>query len=129
MLRALLELLPEVVRGVPMAVAVGVAATGLLLSLAGARQSRSFLSLALVALGTVAGWHMPDWFGWKVDPMGPAFGAAILLGLSGFILSGFWETVLLSILLAAWGGAMAWIALARGETWGVAAPRSLDAGN
>src|SRR4029077_16826622 len=93
------------------------AAGGVVLGLVGARTSRSILALALVAAGTFIGLHMPAWFGWKIDPMGTAFGAAILLGLSGFLLNVLWEAILLGALLGTGAGLAVWMTLGAGASW------------
>src|SRR5580700_1478889 len=111
MLQHLISLLPDKVTQMPVGLAMGIAATGILLGLVGARLNRAILALALVAAGTTIGLRMPGWFGWKIDPMGTAFGAAILLGLSGFVLSTLWEGVLFGSLLALAAGIAVWESL------------------
>ena len=117
MLQQIIELLPDKVAQVRPDLAMGIAAGGVLLGLVGARLSRSILPLALVAAGTIIGIHMPHWFGWKIDPMGTAFGAAILLGLSGYVLSTLWEGLLFATLLALGAGVAVWLALAGTYHW------------
>jgi hypothetical protein len=115
MLQEMIAMLPDVVTRMPPPLAGGIAVAGSLLGLLGARYSRAILTLSLVAAGTLIGLHIPKWFGWHVDPMGPAVGAAILLGVSGYALTQMWEGVLLSALLAAVaGGAVCYVL---GATW------------
>jgi hypothetical protein len=117
MLEKLLELLPDRITQMSPALAMGLAAAGLLLGIVGARLSRSILALALVAAGTIIGLNMPHWFGWKIDPMGTAFGGAILLGLSGFLLSILWEAIVFGALLALAAAVAVWLSLAPGAAW------------
>lgn len=117
MLQHLIDLLPDKAAQMPSGLAMGIAAGGILLGVVGARLSRAILALALVAAGTMIGWRMPAWFGWKVDPMGTAFGAAILLGLSGFVLSTLWEAIMFGSLLALGAAIAVWDSLAPGMRW------------
>ncbi len=106
MIHEMLGTLPDVVARMPAPLAAGLAGAGALLGLFGARYSRGILTLSLVAVGTVIGLHIPKWFGWHIDPMGPAVGAAIVLGLSGYALTQMWEAIFLGSLLAAVAGAV-----------------------
>ncbi|MDB5290561.1 MAG: hypothetical protein JWL69_1802 [Phycisphaerales bacterium] len=117
MLQDLIGLLPEKVNGVAPAVAFGLAGAGALLSLCGARFSRSLLTLVMVAVGTFVGMRLPRWVGWGIDPMGPAFGGAVVLGLCGYVFHRTLEGILLGLLLAAGAGAATWVTLAPGATW------------
>ena len=117
MLQRVIDLLPGAITQMPPALAATIAVVGLLLALAGARFSRPILTLLLVAVGALVGLRLPRWFGWKIDPMGPAFGVAILLGLAGFSLTLLVEVLLLGCLLAAIAGTVTWLALAVGVTW------------
>src|SRR5258708_5565086 len=105
MLQELLGLFPDAVNRMTPALAFGIAGVGALLSLCGARVSRSLLTLVMVAVGTFVGMRLPRWFGWGIDPMGPAFGAAIVLGLGGYVFHRTFEGILLGVLLAAAAGA------------------------
>ncbi|HZL36859.1 MAG TPA: hypothetical protein VFC78_16180 [Tepidisphaeraceae bacterium] len=117
MLNELLGLLPHSIDRLPAGLLLTIAGCGLMLGFAGARFSRQILAMALVAAGAVVGLHLPRWFGWGIDPMGTAFGAAVVLGLSGYILNRTWEGILLGVLLAAIAATAIWLALAAGETW------------
>ena len=90
-------------------------AAGAVLWLAGSRFSRSLVTLLAVSLGAVAGRHLPDWFGWSVDPMGVAFAGALVLGLTGYLLHTTWIGMSLSLVLALWVGVAAWLTVGRGE--------------
>lgn len=117
MLNEMLGLLPEAINRVPAGILLAIGVGGLLLALSGARFSRQILALSLVAAGTIVGLRCPRWFGWGIDPMGTAFGAAIILGLSGYLLTRTWEGILLGALFATVFGAAAWLTLAAGQTW------------
>ena len=83
-------------------------AAGLVLWLAGARFSRSLVTLLAVFVGAAVGMHLPRWFTWPIDGMGLAVGCAMVLGLSGFLLHNTWVGLSLSGLLAVWAGTAAW---------------------
>jgi hypothetical protein len=117
MIQELVGLFPDAANRVAPATAFGVAGVGVMLGLCGARFSRSLLTLVMVAVGTFVGMRLPRWFGWGIDPMGPAFGGAVVLGLCGYVFHRTLEGILLGILLAAGAGAATWVALAPGATW------------
>ncbi|HWE03402.1 MAG TPA: hypothetical protein VG326_13420 [Tepidisphaeraceae bacterium] len=117
MLQEMIGMLPDEVTRTPAALAGGIAGAALLLGLFGARYSRTILTLSLVAAGTVIGLHVPKWFGWHIDPMGPAVAAAIVLGLSGYALTQMWEAISLGALLAAVAAAAVCDALGSAWTW------------
>ncbi|MDB5173435.1 MAG: hypothetical protein JWN51_2208 [Phycisphaerales bacterium] len=117
MLQELLALLPENLTRVAPAVAFGIAGGGAILGICGARFSRSLLTLVMVAVGTYVGMRLPQWLNWGIDPMGPAFGAAIVLGLAGYAFHRMVEGILLGVVLAAAAGVGTWLALAPGATW------------
>ena len=99
-LQEIIAMLPQAIGRLPAAVLLGIGAGGAVLGFAGARFSRPFLTLSLVAGGTLLGLNLPKWLDWGIDPMGPAFAAAIVLGLSGYLLSRWWEGMLLGAVLA-----------------------------
>jgi hypothetical protein len=117
MLQQMTELMPGFMTGMAPELAMGIAAGGVLLGVFGARLTRSIIPLALVAAGTLIGLHMPHWFGWKIDRMGTAFGAAIILGLSGYMLSTMWEGILFGTLLATGAAVTVWLALVGSKPW------------
>ncbi len=99
------------------AVAAAGMALGATLWLAGARFSRSAITLLAVALGTEAGLHLPAWLGWSIDGMGTAIGGAVLLGLSGYLLHRGWIAAALGLVLAAWAWLLTSIVCGHGLQW------------
>lgn len=89
-------------------------AAGAVLWLAGSRFSRSLVTLLAVSVGAVVGRHLPAWFGWSIDGIGLAFVGAMVLGLSGYLLHTTWIGMALSVVLAAWVGVVAWLAVGGG---------------
>ena len=98
-----------------LAAVVGSAA-GLVLWLAGSRFSRSLVTLLAVSVGAVVGMHLPGWFGWDVDGMGLATGAAMVLGLTGYLLHNTWVGATLCLMLTLWAAAAAWLLFGGGTT-------------
>jgi hypothetical protein len=98
-----------------------VALTGTLVGvglwLNGARYSRTILTLTAVALGAVIGMKLPHWRHWSIDPMAPAVGLSVILGLSAFSLHRVWVGFWLGLLLAAWTALSLWAIFAPGESW------------
>lgn len=112
MLQEFLTRLPAEVGPRGLVVALAVTGVGLLLWLAGARVGRSVFALAGVAVGAWLGLRVPRWFGWEIDAMGVAIGAALVLGLAGYLLHTLWVGLTLGTLLAAVGVGIAWHRLA-----------------
>jgi hypothetical protein len=81
---------------------------GLSLWIAGARFSRSILTLAAVAMGTSIGMKLPMWAHWQVDPMAPAVGGAIGLGVSAYIFHKLWVGAWLGVVLGIWTALVLW---------------------
>jgi hypothetical protein len=81
---------------------------GLIMWIAAARFSRSILTLAAVALGTSIGMKLPLWAHWTIEPMAPAVGGAIVLGVSAYILHRFWVGMWLGAFLAIWTALVLW---------------------
>lgn len=81
---------------------------GLSLWIAGARFSRSMLTLAAVAMGTSIGMKLPMWAHWQVDPMAPAIGGAIGLGMSAYIFHKIWVGAWLGVVLSIWTALVLW---------------------
>jgi hypothetical protein len=94
------------------AVAFTIAAVGLGLSVAGARFSRSIFTLAAVAGGAWAGLRVPRWMGWELDPMATGIGAALVMGMAGYLLHRAWVGLTLGLMLASMGLAITWHRLA-----------------
>jgi hypothetical protein len=97
-------------------VAIGGAIIGVALWLAGARFSRSLVTLMAVAIGTSVGVRLPGWLGWNIDGMAIGVGGAVLLGASGYLLHRTWIGMYLALLLAVWAGAGSWMALDHGAS-------------
>jgi hypothetical protein len=113
MLREIISMLPESLGDLSLGVAVGGALLGLAFWLAGARFSRSLITLIAVAVGTSVGMRLPRWLGWSIDGMAIGVGGAVLLGVSGYLLHRTWTGLCLGLLLALWGVVGSLIALAR----------------
>jgi hypothetical protein len=90
---------------------------GVGLWLSGARHSRTILTLVAVALGAVIGMKLPHWRHWSIDPMAPAVGLSVVLGLSAFSLHRLWVGFWLGLVLAAWATLALWGVAAPGESW------------
>jgi hypothetical protein len=117
MLPDVLTVLPDAVTRCPPGVAAGCCAGGLGLWLAGGRNSRPILTLAGVALGTLVGMRLPGWYGWQVDGMGVAVGAAIALGACAFLFHRTCIGLLLGGGMMLWAGLAVWLACGNGATW------------
>src|SRR5687767_5383651 len=91
-------------------------AAGLVLWLAGSRFSRPLVTLLAVSVGAVVGMHLPGWFGWGIDGMGLATGAAMVLGLTGYLLHNTWVGATLCLMLTLWAAAAAWLLWGAGTT-------------
>lgn len=115
--QALLTRLPPDAGGRAVAVALVAAGAGLFLWLIGARVSRSVFTLLGVTAGAWAGVHLPRWMGWEIDSMAVAIGAALVLGLAGYLLHMLWVGLALGTLLASAGVFITWHRLMAGESW------------
>jgi hypothetical protein len=113
MLREFIALLPESVGDCSLGVAIAGAAVGALLWLAGARFSRSLVTLIGVAIGTSIGMRLPNWLGWNIDGMAIGVGGAVILGVSGYLLHRTWIGLYLGGLLSLWAAVGLWIAVSR----------------
>ena len=109
MIQELMTLMPQGLAGCSPGWAIGLALAGAALWLIGATFSRSLVTLALVAAGTLIGLHLPGWCRWSIDGMGPAIGGAVLLGCSGYLLHRVWIGASLGIAMALWSGITCWI--------------------
>src|SRR6185312_10749858 len=124
MLREAISLLPDVVARCPLGTALGLCALGVVLWTAGGRVSRSILALTAVAGGCVVGLHLPDWFGWQIDGMAVAVGAAIVLGTAAILMHRTFIGVLLGIGMMIWAALGTWIFFANeSSTWNWRAAR------
>jgi len=113
MLREIISILPESLGDLSLGVAIGGALVGLAFWLAGARFSRSLITLIAVAIGTSVGMRLPRWLGWSIDGMAIGVGGAVILGVSGYLLHRTWTGLCLGLLLALWGVFGSLIALMR----------------
>ncbi len=117
MLQELLTRLPSEAGPRGLAVALAVAAAGLVLWVAGARFSRSIFTLVGVAAGAWLGLRVPRWMGWEIDAMAISIGGALVLGLAGYLLHTMWVGAALGTMLAAAGVGIAWHRLGLGVGW------------
>jgi hypothetical protein len=115
MLQELLLLLPKEAPSGAATIATIVAVAGLVFWAIAAKFSRFMVTLLLVAIGATIGMQVPTWLGWSIDGAGPAVAASVILGVSGFILHGFWMGLGLGIVAATWVALACWMML-RGET-------------
>jgi hypothetical protein len=112
-----ITLLPHQPGTITMIVAVIGCIFGLSLWIAGARFSRSILTLAAVALGTSVGLKLPLWCKWTVDPMGPAVGMAVILGVSAYALHRLWVGAWLGAILTLWSALVLWAVRGHAFHW------------
>src|SRR5437870_5881909 len=108
MVQELLALLPKEVGTLALVLAMTGTLAGAGLWLAGARFSRSLITLVLVSIGGWTGLFLPRWLGWTIDGWAPAIGLALGMGASGFFLHRFWVGIGLGVVLAAWAGFATW---------------------
>jgi hypothetical protein len=117
MFQQLLPLLPREPGSLTLAVASIGSLLGGAMWLAGARFSRPVLTLTAVALGTAIGKKLPLWCGWSIDEMGPAVGAAVILGVSAFALHRLWVGLWLGAVLACWAALATWLMFNHDAGW------------
>ena len=108
MFQHLITLLPRQPGTITLIAAMVGSLMGLALWIAGARLSRSMLTLAAVAMGTALGMKLPLWFHWQIEPMAPAVGGAIVLGASAYVFHRIWVGAWLGVLLSAWTALVLW---------------------
>src|SRR6476469_9726284 len=102
MFQELVALAPDSIRQQPAWVGTVVLLTAIGFWLAGGRFSRYLITLGLAAAGALVGTRLPRWWGWSVDGIGIGMCAALLLGVSGFLLDKAWLGTLLGLLIAFW---------------------------
>lgn len=117
MFQHLITLLPRQPGTVTLIVALMGCLCGLALWIAGARFSRSMLTLAAVALGTAIGMKLPLWCNWSIDPMAPAVAGAIVLGVSAYALHRLWVGAWLGGVLTLWSVLVLWAARGAAFHW------------
>jgi hypothetical protein len=113
----LLNLLPLDPGSAGMAVAIIGSVIGAIVWLLGARFSRTIITLMTVLLGGAIGMRLPQWFGWSVSGAGPAVGAALGLGITGYALHRMWVGIGLGTVLCSWATMACWIGFRNGATW------------
>lgn len=98
---------------------VVVAAVGTVLWLAGARFSRSLVTLATVAIGAAIGLQLPRWLDLPIGAWATAIAGALVFGVAGWGMHKTWVGAGLGVVMAFWGIAIAWITLgpANGYAW------------
>jgi hypothetical protein len=102
MIQQLLALLPRQINTLVLVLAIAGALLGGLLWLAGARFNRTLVTLLSVTAGGLFGLQFPHWFGWRLEGWATAVLAALVLGISGYVLHKLWVGVGLGVVLAAW---------------------------
>jgi len=118
MLREAIALLPDVVARCPLGTALAFCALGAVLWIVGGRVSRSILALVAVAAGSVVGIHLPEWFGWQIEGMAVAVGAAIILGCAVLFMHRTCIGILLGLTMMLWAALGTWMFLApEGAAW------------
>jgi hypothetical protein len=124
MLQELMSLIPQELGAAAAVYALAGVGVGLVLWILGARMSRAWSTLALLAAGAIVGMELPRWYGWQISGAGPAVGGAVVFGFLGYALHALWVSVELGALLAAWASLVTW-ALLHGVTpmtWPVVNP-------
>jgi hypothetical protein len=117
MVQELLNLLPQDVGTLGLVIAIVGSMIGLGMWLIGSRFSRPIVTLLTVLLGASIGMHLPKWFGWQISGAGPAVGAALVLGVTGYVLHGMWVGIGLGTVLSSWTALGCWILLRNGVAW------------
>jgi hypothetical protein len=118
MLREAISLMPDVVARCPLGTAVAFCALGAVLWVVGGRASRSILALVAVAGGSVVGVHLPEWYGWHVEGMAIAVGAAVVLGSAVLFMHRTCLALLLGVGMMIWAALGTWIFLGPADaTW------------
>jgi hypothetical protein len=108
MLQDLMSLIPPQLGAAVATYALPGAGVGIVLWILGARMSRAWCTLALVAAGAFVGMQLPRWYGWQISGAGPAVGGAVVFGFLGYALHALWVSVELGALLAAWASLVTW---------------------
>lgn len=117
MLQELLSLMPHQMGAFALWMAVVGVGLGAGLWLAGARFSRSIITLLLVSAGAMIGKLLPGRMGWSIDPMATAVGGAMVLGVSGYLLHRWWVGIGLGLVMAAWATLVTWKIAGHGIPW------------
>lgn len=113
----LLNLLPADPGTLGLIVALSGSLVGAGIWLLGARYSRTIITLLTVLLGATLGRQLPQWMDWNISGAGPAVGAALVLGVTGYIFHGMWVGIGLGTVLASWAAMGCWITFRHGAGW------------
>jgi hypothetical protein len=113
----LVNLLPPDPGTVGLIVAIVGSLLGLGIWLVGSRYSRTIITLLTVLIGATVGMHLPQWCGWGISGAGPAVAGALVLGVTGYALTGMWVGLGMGTVLAAWAAIACWITLRNGAVW------------
>ena len=119
MVQELLPLLPKEVGTLALVLAMLGAVVGAGLWLAGARFSRSLITLVLVSTGGWIGLFLPQWLGWSIDGWASAILLALVLGASGLVMHRFWVGVGLGLVLAGAAAGVVWTIYKGQGAWSV----------
>ena len=104
-----LSFVPEGAGNVWAIVTAIIAFAGSVLWLAGARFSRSLVTLSTVAIGAAIGLQLPRWLGLPIGNWTTAIAGALLFGVAGYSMHKTWVGAGLGVIMAFWGIAVAWI--------------------
>lgn len=99
---------------------------GALLWLAGSRFSQALVTLAAVGVGAYLGKRLPGWMHSEIDPIGTSFGAAMLLGILGYVYHRMWVGAGLGLLLAGWSAVITWHLMMPDQRWACPAMSPMD---
>lgn len=117
MLQDFLQLIPDEPTTIVLVVLMAGTVIGAALWLLGVKMSRPSVTLFTVVLGAAVGMELPRWFNWTISGAGPAVGAAVVLGVSGFVLHRLWIGLGLGITIALWTAVGFWIFRHGGQPW------------
>ncbi len=113
----LLPTLPNEARSAMLAVLAVAALVGLILWIMGSRFQRTVLTLLAVAAGGVLGLILPRSFNWQINPMTLSTAAAVVCGLSAFILPRLWVALGLAAIAALWAALACWVYYKAAANW------------
>lgn len=117
MVEELVNFLPAEPGTMGLIIAIVGSLVGVGIWLLGSRFSRPMITLLTVLLGAFVGMQMPRWFGWQISGAGPAVGAALVLGVTGYVLHGMWVGIGLGTVLASWAALACWMSFRSGASW------------
>ena len=117
LIQELLNLLPLDPGSAGLAIAIIGSLIGAILWLLGARFSRTIITLITVLISGCGRDSLPLWCGWSVGGEGPAVGAALGLGITGYALHRMWVGIGLGTVLCSWATMACWIEFRNGAAW------------